>query len=62
MGTQLHDYVASVLWIVENDPPGEDENARYVALRKSVQLTGYVFHKDPMNVAADVLQIRGLAA
>jgi hypothetical protein len=60
MAAQLDSYVASLLWIVENDPPGDDERTGYVALRKSVQLAAYVFRKDPMNVAVDVLQIRGL--
>ena len=60
MASQLHSYVASVSWIVENDPPGDDERTGYVALRKSVQLAAYVFRKDPMNVAIDVLQVRGL--
>jgi hypothetical protein len=60
MAAQLDSYVASLLWIVENDPPGDDEKNRLRGASKSVQLAAYVFRKDPMNVAVDVLQIRGL--
>ncbi len=51
-------YRATIEWIALNDDPASGDEVDVIEGYISVQLTGYIFGKDPLQVAKEVFRHR----